>query len=284
MNAIAVVTDTDASLPPELAARYRIGLVPINVHFGDEKFETGIDIDDETLFARVDREGVMPTTSAPTPGQFARAYQAAFDAGAQTVICFCVSSAISATYSAALSARELVEGGEVVVVDTQSVSMGQGFMALAAAEAAEAGAGVEEILARAQAVRDHASLYASLATLRYLALSGRVGQVAAGMGDLLHIKPILTMREGKLDLLEKVRTRKRAWARVVELMAQSVDGRPIERMAVVHVAAEAEARAFADLLRESVACPEEIVYAPFTAGLSVHTGPGFVGVIAVAAA
>ena len=132
MSGIAVVTDSDASLPSALAARYGITIVPINVHFGDEVFRSEVDIDDGQLFARVQRDGALPTTSAPTPGQFAAAFQAAFDAGADQVLCLNVSGLVSGTYNAALNARELVSGGDVTVMDTRSLSMGQGFMALAA--------------------------------------------------------------------------------------------------------------------------------------------------------
>lgn len=282
MASIMVVTDTDASLPVTLAEAHKIGLVPINIHFGDETFQSGIDIDDDALFSRVDREGALPTTSAPTPGQFAEAYQAAFEAGADEVVCLCVSSEVSGTYNAALHARDLVTG-PVTVVDTRSISMGQGYMALEAAKAARAGATREEILALVDDLRARTVLFAALDTLKYLAMSGRVGHLAAGMASLLSIKPVLTLREGKLDMLEKVRTRKKAWARVINLVNESLAGRPVEQMTVLHVNAEAMAAQFEAQLREVVACPEDCILADFTPGLSVHTGPGLVGVIAIAA-
>jgi DegV family protein with EDD domain len=109
MASIAIITDTDSSLPADVAAHYNIRQVPINIHFGQETCRTGVDIDDAQLFARIDRTGEIPTPSAPSPGQFAEAYQAAFAEGAQEVVCFCVSSKASATYSAAVNARNLFE-------------------------------------------------------------------------------------------------------------------------------------------------------------------------------
>lgn len=283
MSKIAIITDTDASMPAELAAQYNIQLVPINIHFGQEEFKTGIDIQDVDLFVRIDKEGKLPTTSAPTPGQFAEVYEAALSGGAETVLCYCVSSEISATYQSALTACELFEGRDIEVIDSRTLSMAQGFMALAAAEAAQAGAAKAEVIAHAMSVHDRTHLYAALATLKYLAMSGRVGHLAAGMASLLNIKPILTAKDGKLDMLEKVRTRKKAWRRMIELVVMALDGKSTEKMSLIHVNALTEAQQFLEQLRGHIACPDHVIMADFTAGLSVHAGSGLVGVVAVAA-
>lgn len=283
MSSIAVVTDSDSSLPPALAEIHGIRQVPINIHFGAEAFQTGVDMDDVQLFERIDREGAFPTTSAPTPGQFAEAYQAAFDAGHDTVLCVCVSSEVSATFTSAVHAKDLFPDKAITVLDSRSISMGQGYIAIEAAKAAREGLPLEQVMARAEGVRDRTYLYAALDTLRYLAMSGRVGHLAAGMASLLDIKPVLTLREGKLDMLEKVRTRKKAWARVIELTGAGVGGRPVESLAILHVNAQEAAVRFAEQLLDTMKCSVDPVYIPFTAGLSVHTGPGMVGAIAIAA-
>lgn len=283
MPPTAIVTDTDASLPDDLGAHYNIRQVPIAIHFGERTFLTGQDIDDASLFERVDRLGELPTTSAPAPGDFLQAFKHAFDEGAEQVICFCVSSKVSGTYDAARTARDLLLDRDITVVDTQSISMGQGFIVIEAAKAAQQGASKDEIIERALAVGQRTCLYAALSTLKYLAMSGRVGHLTAGMASLLSIKPILTLEDGELQMLERVRTRRKAWARAIELTQDALQGCAPEQLAIVHVDALVEAREFEQQLRANLTCPETVIIADLTPGLSVHTGAGLVGVAALAA-
>jgi DegV family protein with EDD domain len=281
MKKISIVTDSDASLPIDLAGKYGIRQVPITVHFGDTIYETGVDIDDHKLFQMINEAGELPTTAAPSPGKFAEAYKAAFEEdGADALICLTVSGEVSATFDAArVAADSLGSEKEIKVVDTLSLTMGQGFQVLAAAEAAAAGASIDECIQAAKTAGERTHLYAALSTLKYLAMSGRVGSIAAGMAAVLNIKPVLTIQEGKLEMLEKVRTRKNAWGRAIELSQEAAGSKPIERMSVVHCDAPDYARDFEALLRENLACPDAIIVAELSAGLSVHSGPGFVGVV-----
>jgi DegV family protein with EDD domain len=278
MPAIAIVTDTDSSLPLEIAKNHNIVQVPITVQFGNESFRDAYDIDNPMVFGRIDKEGKFPTTAAPSPGQFAEAFKSAFDDGAKSVLCFNVSSEVSATYASARNAADMFPGKDIRIVDTRSLCMGQGLIVLAAAEAVASGASEEEAIAIAESVGRRVHLFASLSTLKYLAMSGRVGQLAAGFAGLLDVKPILTILDGKLQLLERVRTQSKSWARTVELATETICGCKIERMVIIHVKALEAAQKFEKLVQAALPCPMEIMYAEMNPGLSIHSGSGLVGV------
>lgn len=282
MQKIAIVTDTDSSLPIELAARYGIQQVPITIHFGEETYTCGVDIDDTRVFQKVDQLRRIPTTAAPSPAAFAAAYEKAFSEGASEIVCVCVSSKISATYNSAETARSQFPDRTIAVVDSLNLSMGQGFMVLAGAEAAADGANLQQVLKVIEDTGRRTHVYAVLATLKYLALSGRVGKLAAGMADTLNIKPLLTVRDGKLDMLEKVRTRHKAIDRMIELVGTDLQGREFERLAIIHVNNPSGAQEVQELLLANFRTQQPPFIAEFSAGLSVHAGAGVVGLSGVA--
>lgn len=283
MSKIAIMTDTDASLPFDLAQQHGITQVPIMIQFGEESFRDGYEIDNRAVFERIEREKKLPSTAAPSPGQFADAFRAAFETGAEQILCLNISSEMSATYAAACQAAEMFPERRVQVVDTRTLSMGQGYMALAAAEAVAQGASLDEALTAAQEIRERTFLFGSLATLRYIAMSGRVSTLAAGMAGLLDIKPILSLQNGKLQLLERIRTQRKSWQRTIELMLEKTGGRQIERLALLHVNAPEAAQEFEQLLCASLPCPSDILRGEILPGLSIHTGAGTVVLVGVVA-
>jgi DegV family protein with EDD domain len=278
MPRVGIITDTDSSIPLSISKSLGIIQVPIMVNFDNESFTAVEEIDDTQLFSRIDATGRLPKTAAPSPGQFAEAYAQAFQTGAESVICFCVSGEVSGTYSSAVAARELTPHLDITVIDTRSLSMAFGYMVLEAAEAARAGASKEEIIARANSVGDRSHLFAALSTLKYLVMGGRVSQLTAGFASVLSVKPILTIQDGKLDVLERVRTQSKAFDRVVELAVQAAGGKEVQQLCILHVDAIQSARAFEKLLRQSLAYPTDVLYVELTPGLSVHSGAGLVGV------
>jgi DegV family protein with EDD domain len=276
MKKIAIITDTNASLPQEVVQKFGIIEVPINIQFPDVSFTTGVDIDDMGLFRLIDDRKVVPTTAAPSPSAFEKAYQSALDQGAEQIICVCCSSEVSATYQAAVMAGEHFEDHDIAVVDSRSLSLGEGFQVLTAAEGAEAGKEMGEILADIEKYRNNTVVYGALPTLRYLAMGGRMGKFAAGFGDTLEIKPILTARDGKLELLEKVRTWKKAKQRLLELSRSSTQGAGVERVGLIHVNNKDGVLALYEDLKNTLNIDLEPLVAEFTPGLSVHTGSGVI--------
>jgi DegV family protein with EDD domain len=281
MSKIAVITDTDSSFSLEFANSRGIQLVPIMIQFGEKSYRDIYDIDNPETFSKIDHDGKLPSTSAPSPGQFVDAYKTAFENGAESILCFTVSGEVSATYAAALNACAFLPENDITVVDTRSLTMQQGYMTLAAVEVISQGANKQEAIAAAFDIRDRSQLFASLATLKYLSMSGRVSHLAAGVAGILNVKPILTIRNGKLDLLEKIRTQSKAWQRTIDLTREAAAGREIERMCILHVNVPDAASEFEKLIRSEINCPTEITLAELGPGLSIHSGVGLVGVVVV---
>lgn len=281
MSKISIITDTDSSLPVDLAAQYGIQQVPITIQFGDETYETGVNINDKTLFEKIDAIGKLPTTAAPSPAAFKTAYEKAFADGADSIICIVVGSKISRTYDSAVTACEEFPGKLITVFDSEYLSLGQGYMALAAAEAAAGGASHEEALQAARDILPRLHLYGSLTTLKYLAMGGRIGKFPANMANLFDIRPVMTMIDGKLGLLEKVRTHRMAMNRLVQLLEKSVKDKEIVRAGIVHVNNLEDAKLLESRLRADLPMPADILVAEFTPGLSVHGGTGLVAAVLV---
>jgi DegV family protein with EDD domain len=278
MPKISIITDTDSSLPEAMAAEYHILQVPISIHMGDEMTGTDHTLTNTELFTIIDKAGKLPTTAAPTPGVFIEYFKQVFaEQKPDTLIYYAISGEMSATIKSAQIAADDLKDYDIRVIDSNTLSMAQGYMVLAAAEAARQGKSVEEIMATAEAVREKTVLYGGLATLKYLSMSGRVSHVTAGMAGMLDIKPILSVQNGKLDMLEKVRTRKKSWARMVELVTADVGNGKIARACVLHVNAQEAAKEFAGLLRDALPCPKDLPLVEVNPGLSVHTGAGLVG-------
>jgi len=278
MAKISIITDTDSSLPKEMAAKYDILQVPISIHMGDELTGTDHTIGNAELFAKIDQAGKLPTTAAPTPGQFLAYFKRVFDEQKpEILIYYAISGEMSATIKSAQIAADDMSDHDIRIIDTNTLSMAQGYMVLSAAEAAGHGKNVDEVMASAEEVQKNTILYGGLSTLKYLSMSGRVSHITAGMAGMLNIKPILSVQNGKLDMLEKVRTRKKSWARMIDLVKEDIGKGSIQRACVLHVNAQEAGEAFAGLLRDNLECPDDMPLIDVNPGLSVHTGAGLVG-------
>lgn len=273
---VAIVTDSTAYLPPGALARYGIVSVPLTVVLGDEALEEGTEISARSL-AEALRKRRSVTTSRPSPQTFAEAYRRAAESGATGIVSLHLSAEFSGTHDAAvLAAREAAV--PVRVVDTRMVAMALGFCALSAAAVAEAGGSLEEAVAAAEKRAAATSAYFYVDTLDYLRRGGRIGATQALLGSALAVKPILELADGRIELVEKVRTGSRAVARLEELVAKRSAGSRVD-LAVHHLAAPERAEQLAQRLRENVPELGELHVSEVGAVIGAHTGPGLLGVV-----
>jgi DegV family protein with EDD domain len=263
-----VVTDSTSDVPPGWRERFGITVVPLTVSFGNDSFGDGIDITNEQFFERLKKADRLPTTAAPSPGAFADTYRR-LSAECDGVISIHLSSTLSATAQAATVGARSVEGFPVHVVDSRSLTMCVAFLCRVAAESAS----LEEALRRVEERVPRQRVLALLDTLRYVEMGGRVNRAQAMIGTMLDLKPILALTDGEIRGMDRVRTRARAFPRLIELLRRDA---PVEYLAVMH----AQAAADAERLRRQLAqeLPDlEIEIGQIGAVLGTHTGPGALG-------
>ena len=278
MAQVAVVTDSVACLPKALVEKYGINVVPIDMAFDGQVRRNGFSDDHAEFYRLLDSSKTLPTTASPSPGSYLQAYTEA-SSKAKKILCVTISSKVSATHDAAVDGRELAKeklpGISIEIVDSQAAAMAEGFVALAAARAAAAGGDLPEVATVARKVAANVYLLGVVDTLRYLVKGGRVPIAAAWATSLLQIKPILQIHNGEVTLAARVRTKSRAHKKLLELMHQTVDSRPVY-VSVVHANALHEA----ELLKERVASQfkcQELYITEFPLVMAAHTGPGLVG-------
>ncbi|WP_203960377.1 DegV family protein [Actinocatenispora thailandica] len=270
---LAIVTDSTASLPGDVAARFGIRVVPLQVKIGDQV--TNEDRLDRAGLLAALRGDVPVATAEPSSSAFFWAYQEAAEAGAEAIISIHISARLSRTCAAAQSAADR-SSVPVRVVDSQTTGMSLGFAALAAARAAAAGHAPGDVLALAAGQRAHINQLVYVDTLDYLRRGGRIGPAAAFLGTALSIKPLLGVDGGQIVPVTRARGTRRALSQLVELVGRGNGGRRVQA-AIEHIDAPDRAAETARLLaRRYPAIPEPIV-TPSSATLAVHLGPGAVG-------
>lgn len=277
---VAVVTDSSASLPPELAASHGVTVVPLQVIVGGVPHQEGVDIGPDDLAAAL-REWQPVSTSRPSPEALLGAYRRCADAGAEQVVSIHLSSEVSGTYeSAQLAARQ--SPVPVTCVDSRQVGVGTGFLVLAAADLLAAGGRADEV---AQLVARRAPQVTSLFyvdTLEHLRRGGRVGAAAAFLGSALAVKPILRVADGRVGPYEKVRTAGKALSRLGDLAVEAARAAGSVDVGVSHLASPDRAETLADRLRTDLADELEgrdVLVGEVGAALGAHVGPGMVAVV-----
>ena len=274
-SAVAVVTDSTAHLPPGLAERHGLRVVPLQLAVGGVARDEG-DITTAEA-AQALKEWRPITTSRPAPERFADTYRAAADAGATAIVSVHLSAAMSGTVDAArLAAADAPV--PVTVVDSGTLGLGLGFAALTASAAALTGAAADQV---ADAAARRAALTRTLIyvdTLEHLRRGGRIGAAATLLGSALMVKPLLGITDGRITPLEKVRTSSRALARLEELAVAEAADRPVD-LGVQHLAAAARAEALADRLRDRIPRAHDVHVAEVGPVVGAHVGPGMIGVV-----
>jgi DegV family protein with EDD domain len=230
---VMIAVDSTSDIPQERARSLDITIIPLLVLFGDESYRDGIDLTTDEFYKKLTTGPVTPTTSAPSIGAFQEAYEDMIRHGATGILQLCLSAKLSATYSAAVQAAEMVTKEKnipIEVVDSGQVSAAFGLPAQMLAKEARDGASLEQLKARATSILSRVHLYAALDTLEFLRRGGRISGTAAFAGSLLQVKPLLTVREGEVVQLERIRTRGKAFERVGQLIAKLM---PLEAMAII---------------------------------------------------
>lgn len=277
MSGVAVVTDSTAYLPDGVAEADRIGVVPLHVVLGSRTGTEGADVSPADVASALTERRMQVSTSRPTPGEFAAAYRAT---GADRIVSVHLSAELSGTYEAAVLAAAEVqrEGIEVRVLDSGTIAMGLGFSVLAAARAAQAGEGVEDVESAARKVAAATDVLFYVDTLEHLRRGGRIGAAAALVGTALAVKPLLHVSGGRIAPLEKVRTASKALARLEDLAVERAGDAPVD-VAVHHLAAAEKASALAERLLARIPGLDSVHVSEVGAVVGAHVGPGLLGVV-----
>ena len=271
--AVKVVTDSLADLPPELAKALDVTVVPLTVHFGLESYRDGIDITSSQFFNRLVSEKTLPTTAQPSVGAFAEVYADLASQG-HDIVSIHASGLLSGTLNSATQAAKETADVGIELVDTFSVSLGEGLVAMEAARLAQAGGMLAEVAQAARETAPMVEIYFVVDTLEYLQKGGRIGGAQALVGTLLNIKPILTLRDGEVHPLERARTRAKAVARMKQVV--QANG-PYVEMAVLHTTTPDEMHALGEELQPL--CPDRpVVIGTIGPVIGTYAGPGLLGV------
>lgn len=274
--AIRIVTDSTSDLSPELREAYGIEMVPLTVHFGPDSYVDALELDHSGFWKKLAGSSHHPKTAQPAPGDFLEVYKRIHAEGDE-ILSIHLSSNLSGTMNSAQIAAQMLPEAKIALVDTKSVSMGLGLVAIEAAKLARAGKSVEEILAAIKPIYEGMHILFTLDTLEFLQKNGRVGKAQALLGGLLGIKPILQVdKEGFVAPADKVRGRSRVLGRTLELLQERVPAGRRVKMAVLHTQAYEDALAWGEEAKRLYQV-EELYVADIGAVVATNVGPGTLG-------
>jgi len=277
---IRIVTDSTCDLPSDTAAEYGIVVVPAYVNIGDNSFLDGVELSREDFYKGLPEYQSHPTTAAPAPGAFTEAYNQLSKEGAKEILSIHIAGNLSGILNAARLGAEAVEDIEITTVDSRQLTMGLGLLAITAAKAAANGRSVSEIVRLIKSQIPRTFVFGLLDTLEYLRRSGRVGWAEFSIGTLLKIKPMVRVHMGEVEMLERVRTTKKALARMIEL---AVDLGQLEEIALLHIRGNERLNDFKQQSSHLFIDNEMPLTVELTPALGAHIGPGGLGIACIAA-
>ncbi len=269
--AVRIVTDSTADLPLKFAHDLGISVVPLSVIFGDEVFREGVDIGHDLFYDKLVHARDLPTTSAPSVGDFLEVYEPLLKE-TNEIVSVHLSSKLSATYNNACQAANILadRGARIEVIDSQAISLGLTFVTLAAARAAREGGDIEQIRAAVERTARNIRIYVMVDTLEYLRRGGRIGRARAFLGTMLRVKPLLSLRDGEVHPEERVRTKARAMERLFQIATSFPN---VQEMAIGYSTNPQDAHDFE--LRLAAAMPQvNILVTRVGPVIGTHVGPG----------
>jgi DegV family protein with EDD domain len=268
---LKIVADTTSGLPLDLARQRGISMIPQIVIFGEQSYRDDSEIDTETFLARLKASASLPKTAAPPPALYHPVFQEAQEKG-QTVLVIAPSARVSGTVRSVQTAAADFPDLPVHLLDTQTIAGNTATLVLLAAQWAAEGADVDSILARIQPLVDNQRTYFLVDTLEYLKKGGRIGGAKALLGELLQVKPILQIKDGQVQPCEQERTKKRALARLIDLVCEQAGPSAEAHLSVMHIDAREDAEMLARAFEERLGIASAPIYT-LPAAIGVHAGP-----------
>ncbi|HWQ42115.1 MAG TPA: DegV family protein [Desulfosporosinus sp.] len=273
---IAIVTDSTSDLDPEMIQEFGIEVLPLHIVYQDREYLDRVNISPDEVYDNMDIE--VPTTSLPSPAEISNLFGRLRDAQVTHVLTMHISSGLSGTYETVSQVAQEYKEMVIEVLDSKSLSMGLGFPVLEAARQLRRSTDFQNVIKVAKNVLQQTKLYFVLSTLEYLKRGGRIGYVSGTIGELLNIKPIITINsEGKYITFAKVRGREQSLKRLFDILAESTQGE-LYNVAIVHGGSELEGRKLWQKARQ-LPNINELLFNQISPVMGVHTGPGLVGII-----
>ena len=274
---LRIVTDGATDFPAGWEEEFDIQIIPINIHFGEETFIQYVEMSLDEFYNKIETSSVFPKTSQPSPHQFTEFYKTVAEEG-DTILSIHVTSKLSGTYASAVTAaNELKDKYNIVTFDSAGGSLGTAFMCRAARQMERSGKSIEDIVAYLEAVREKVQIIFTLDNLEYARRSGRVGTLSAALASILNIKPIARLEDGVLNMVDKVRTRKAAVKRVLEMGKEVFGDQPIH-LGVAHARDPESAMNLSDEAKKLFNY-KDVVQSDLSISLAINLGPGTVGLL-----